>query len=139
MSIPNMPNPQEVNIQIDWTSEPTPVYSNGAQVVHSPREFCLVFTDFAGFAGRGAPEGVEEPRARVVSSVRVTPDVFFQLAAACASNWNKYINHVSEMGMGVQGPKFKLIGGGNFQLDGLEPAGSDGEAAAAAPPTNAPS
>ena len=126
MSIPNMPNPQEINIQIDWNSEPTPVYSNGAQVVHTAREFSMVFTDFAGFAGRGAPEGVEEPRARVVSSVRVTPDVFFQLAAACASNWNKYINHVSSMGMGVQnGPKFKLIGGGNFQLEGLEPAGSD--------------
>lgn len=128
MSGQNTTTPNEIAIQINWDSEPTPVYSNGAQIVHSPREFSLVFTDFAGFAGRGAPEGQDEPRASVVSSVRVTPDVFFQLAAACASNWNKYLNHAAEMGMGVQGPKFKLLGGGNFQLEGLEPAGSDTQA-----------
>jgi len=107
---------EEIDIRIDWTSEPAPVYANGAQVVHTQREFALVFTDFVGFESRGAPEGEQAPRARVVASIRLTPDVFFQLAAACGSNWNKFVNRFS--GPDADTPRFTVVGG-DIQLEGV--------------------
>ena len=44
--------PAQVQIDIDWSDEPMPVYANGAQMVHSHREFAIAFTEFAPFAGR---------------------------------------------------------------------------------------
>ena len=122
--------PQEIVIEIDWSDEPTPCYANGAQILNSQREFAIVFTDFVGFAGRGNAPKNEPPRAKIVSNVRLTPDVFFQLAAACASNWNKYVHRFGDPR--ARAPKFKVIGGGNFQLEGLEapapqgPPGTEG-------------
>lgn len=118
--VPTGPSePTPLIIEIDWSDEPTPVYANGAQILNSQREFAIVFTDFAGFAGRGNVPNDHPPKAKIVSNVRLTPDVFFQLAAACASNWNKYVNRFGESE--ALSPKFKLIGGGNMQLEGLEP------------------
>jgi hypothetical protein len=116
------PEQQQIVIEIDWSDEPTPVYSNGAQILNSQREFAVVFTDFVGFAGRGNASSDQPPKAKIVSNVRMTPDVFFQLAAACASNWNKFVNRFGDPQ--VRSPKFKIIGGGSFQLEGLEPPGS---------------
>ena len=98
------PDPNEgtqVEIEIDWSDEPMPVYANGAQIVHTPREFSIAFTDFAPFSGRRPkpypprPGEVHE-RARVVSTIRLTPDVFFQLVAAGADNWNKFTQTVGK-------------------------------------------
>lgn len=111
--------PQEIVIELDWSDEPAPVYSNGAQILNSQREFAIVFTDFVAFAGRGGVPANRPPKAKIVSNVRLTPDVFFQLAAACASNWNRYVNRFGDPR--ARNPKFKIIGGGNFQLEGLEP------------------
>ena len=116
--------PQEIVIEMDWSDEPPPVYANGAQILNSQREFAVVFTDFVGFVGRGNAPKDQPPRAKIVSNVRLHPDVFFQLAAACASNWNKYVNRFVDPS--VRAPKFKVIGGGQFQLEGLEPPGGDG-------------
>ena len=112
------PAEQQIVIEIDWSDEPPPAYANGAQILNSQREFALVFTDFGGFAGRGGAAMDRPPKAKIVSNVRGTPDVFFQLAAAAASNWNKYVNRVGDPR--VRAPKFKVIGGGEFQLEGLE-------------------
>lgn len=120
---PEQAGAEQVVIEIDWSDEPTPSYANGAQILNSQREFALVFTDFVGFAGRGGARPDQPPKAKIVSNVRMTPDVFFQLAAACASNWNKYVNRFGDPRS--RNPKFKIIGGGNFQLEGLEPPGSD--------------
>jgi hypothetical protein len=109
---------QQIVIELDWADEPTTVYANGAQVLNSQREFALVFTDFAAFAGRGNVPYDRPPKAKIVANVRVTPDVFFQLAAACASNWNKFVSRFGDPRAGS--PKFKLVGGGDFQLEGLE-------------------
>ena len=49
--------------------------------------------------------------------------VFFQLAAAFASNWNKFVNRFGDPR--AKSPKFKLIGAGQMQLEGLEPPGSE--------------
>lgn len=123
-----MPGPaqEQITIEIDWSDEPVPGYANGAQILNSQREFAIVFTDFVGFAGRGGAPLDRPPRAKIVSNVRMTPDVFFQLAAACASNWNKFVNRFGDPA--ARSPKFKVIGGGSFQLEGLEPpAGPTGE------------
>lgn len=107
---------QPIVIEIDWSDEPTPGYANGAQILNSQREFAIVFTDFVAFAGRGGASPSQPPKAKIVANVRLAPDVFFQLAAACASNWNKYVNRFGE-----GSPKFQLLGAGQMQLEGLEP------------------
>lgn len=111
--------PEQFVIELDWSDEPPPLYANGAQILNSQREFAIVFTEFSAFAGRGDVPHDQPPKAKIVSSVRLTPDVFFQLAAACASNWNKFVNRFGDPR--VRSPKFKLIGGGTMQLEGLEP------------------
>lgn len=116
------PPAENVTIEIDWSDEPIPVYTNGAQIVHSHREFAVAFTEFAPFAGRRPSpypprQGEVAERARVVSAVRLTPDVFFQLIAAGASNWNKFVDtHGGPLAEKM--PKFQLVGGeGVPQLD----------------------
>ncbi|MCC6525532.1 MAG: hypothetical protein IT373_22975 [Polyangiaceae bacterium] len=110
-----------VAIEIDWSSEPPPAYANGAQIVHSGREFALVFTDFVAFAGRGGA-GPDAARARVVASLRMTPDVFLQVAAACAANWNKFADHVADPAS--HPPRFALVGADGVGLEGAPPAKS---------------
>jgi hypothetical protein len=121
MSQPPSPN-EALRVDVDWSDEPMPVYSNGAQVVHTHREFAVAFTEFAPFAGRRVSPHPPRPgemheRARVVSAVRLAPDVFFQLIAAGASNWNKFVD--SHGGpMAAKMPKFQIVGGdGVPQLD----------------------
>jgi hypothetical protein len=116
------PTPEQILIEIDWSDEPEPLYANGAQILNTQREFAIVFTDFAGFPGRGGTTYDRPPKAKVVASLRVTPDVFFQLAAAFGSNWNKFVNRFGDPR--ARNPKFKLIGGG-MQLEGLEPPGTE--------------
>ncbi|MCA9607235.1 MAG: hypothetical protein KC619_16630, partial [Myxococcales bacterium] len=48
-------------------------------------------------------------QARVVSTVRMTPDVFFQLIAAGAENWNKFVDTYAQQA-GAQMPKFQVVG-----------------------------
>lgn len=117
--------PEQIVIELDWSDEPPPLYANGAQILNSQREFAIVFTEFSAFAGRGSVAYDRPPKAKIVSSVRITPDVFFQLAAACASNWNKFVNRFGDPR--VRSPKFKLIGGGSMQLEGLEAPEPEGE------------
>jgi hypothetical protein len=107
-------------IEIDWSDEPPTVYSNGAQIAHSGTEFSICFTEFAPIAGRRARGDGTNPRARVVSSVRLHPEIFFQLVVAAASNWNKFVNRLPPLG--PRPPKFQLVGATSFQLEGLEPA-----------------
>ena len=109
--------PQPPSLRIDWSTEPTPAYSNGVHAVHTQREFSLFFCDFVDLQGRGATEGGGDPNAKVVSSVRMTPDVFFQLAATVASNWNLYVQSFEDQDTT---PRFKLVGAAGFQLEGLE-------------------
>ena len=113
------PGQETVVIQIDWSDEPCPAYANGATVLNSHREFALMFTDFVPCAGRGNVELNEMPKAKLVGNIRMTPDVFFQFVASCATNWNKYVNQYGQAGATT--PKFKLVGGGKVQLEGLEP------------------
>lgn len=115
--------PEQIVIELDWADEPPVLYANGAQILNSQREFAILFTEFVAFAGRGGVPSDRPPRAKIVSNLRVTPDVFFQLAAAFASNWNKFVNRFGDPR--VKSPKFKLIGAGQMQLEGLEPPGTE--------------
>ncbi len=105
-------------LPIDWESEPTPAYANGAQVVHTPREFALLFTDMTQFPGRHATqEQPGEPRATISASLRMTPDTYFQVLCVLASNWNKFANeHIDPR---MRRPRFKLLDAGELQLEGL--------------------
>lgn len=114
---PHTPSGEEPQVGVDWSTEPPPVYANGAHSVYTQRDFALVFTEIAGFAGRGSAEGSVQPRARVVGSLRLTPDVFFQCVVTFASAWNKFIQRFGDP---HSTPRFKLIGGQGLQLEGLE-------------------
>lgn len=110
--------PQQIVIELDWGDEPPALYANGAQILNSQREFAIVFTDFVAFAGRGGVPHDRPPKAKIAANIRMTPDVFFQLAAACASNWNNFVNRFGDPR--ARSPKFKLMNGGGMQLEGLE-------------------
>jgi hypothetical protein len=111
-------------LPIDWSTEPTPASANGVQVLHGPQHFALLYTDMQGFAGRLAADGqVGSERARVVASLRMDPGTYFQVLAAMASNWNKYVEaHVPPQ---MRQPRFKLIDAGDAQLYGFEPPKDD--------------
>ncbi len=110
---------KQLVIELDYSDEPPALYANGAQILNTQREFAILFTEFVPLAGRGNVPADRPPKAKIVSSVRVTPDVFFQLAAAVASNWNKYVNQFGDPNQPT--PKFQLVGAGNMQLEGVEP------------------
>src|SRR5690242_10578331 len=61
-------------LPIDWSTEGTPAYANGMQILHRATEFALVFTDMAAFPGRLSPDGrAGNERAAVVASLRIAP------------------------------------------------------------------
>jgi hypothetical protein len=121
MTDPKNPPPGDAApeaLPIDWSTEPRPTYANGAQILHTPREFAFLFTDMVAFPGRLSPDGKPGgERASVVASLRMTPDVFFQMLCVFASNWNRFANEVIDPRM--RRPRFKLIDAGEMQLDGL--------------------
>lgn len=105
---------------IDWSTEPTPAAANGVQVLHAPRQFAVVFTDHAPFPGRNAIDHkAGNERARVVASLRMDPDTYFQALSVMASNWNRFVEaHVPPQ---MRQPRFKLIDAGDMQLHGFKP------------------
>ena len=59
-------------LPIDWSTEPAPVAANGVQVLGSPTQMALIFTDMVPFPGRLAKDdAVGEERARIVASLRL--------------------------------------------------------------------
>jgi len=112
--------PEEtITIQLDWSDEPPPVFANGSHVVATPREFALYFTEFAPMVGRGQVPRDQPPRAKVTGSLRMTPQAFFEMVTHCASSWNHFANATGDPGRPQ--PKFKLMGAGGLQLEGLAP------------------
>ena len=104
-------------LPIDWSTEPTPAYANGAHVVHTPSEFAVVFTEMSAFPGRHAESGeAGDERAMVAASIRTNPTVFFEMLCVFASNWNKFANELIDPRM--RKPRFKLVDAGDFQLEG---------------------
>ena len=109
---------------INWDTEPTPAYVNGVQVVHSPQDFALLFTEMRSFPGRHSTTGkAGDERASIAASIRMTPEVFFRMVCMLGSNWNRYVSeHVDPR---MRQPKFKLLDGGDMQLDGIKRAPED--------------
>jgi len=106
-------------LPIDWTTEPTPAAANGAQVLHTAQEFALLFTDMAMFPGRNAADGkTGSERARVVSSLRMHPDTYFQMLCVLTSNWNKFVE--ANVPPQMRQPRFKLLDAGEMQLYGIK-------------------
>lgn len=111
------PKPVEA-LPIDWSTEGRPVYTNGAHVIHTARDFSLLFTEAAAFPGRLAADGqAGNERAAIAASLRMSPDVFFQMLCVFASNWNKFANEMIDPRM--RRPRFKLIDAGDMQLEGI--------------------
>lgn len=118
---------QPAGLPIDWSTEPAPAYANGAHVVHTPREFAVVFDDTAPFPGRLAPrEDPQGTRGRIVSSLRVSPDAFFQIVCALASSWNRFAATFLDPRM--PRPRFVLADAGNARLDAQDPQEPPGRA-----------
>jgi hypothetical protein len=116
--------PETEALPIAWETEPPPVYTNGAHVVHSPTEFAVLFTEMSAFPGRHAENGkVGQERAMIAASLRTNPTVFFEMLCVFASNWNKFANEYIDPRM--RRPRFKLIDAGEFQLEGLPPSKSE--------------
>lgn len=108
------------SLPVDWSTEPTPVYSNGAHVVHTPREFSVVFDDTAPFPGRLAPPSDPgSTRGRIVASLRLGPDAFFQVVCALASSWNRYA--ATYFDPRNPRPRFVLVDAGQLKLDAQDP------------------
>jgi hypothetical protein len=111
--------PPEV-LPIDWSTEPMPAAANGLQVLATPAQFALVYTDMAPFPGRLAADGkAGHERARVVGSLRLTPDVYFQALCAMANSWNRFV--LESVDPRMRQPRFKLIDSGELQLFGIKP------------------
>jgi hypothetical protein len=107
--------PPDTNV--DWSTEETPAFVNGARVLCSGEDVALVFTEFQNFSGRAALPGGVAPRERVVSSLRMTPSTFFQIMASFASTWNQYVLENEKPDVV---PRFKLIGPPNVKLAGSD-------------------
>ena len=77
-------------------------------------------TDHAPFPGRNAIDHkAGNERARVVASLRMDPDTYFQALSVMASNWNRFVEaHVPPQ---MRQPRFKLIDAGDMQLHGFKP------------------
>ncbi|MGE0790278.1 MAG: hypothetical protein AB7S26_31675 [Sandaracinaceae bacterium] len=119
---PNAPNaqPEQPALPIDWSTEPAPVAANGIQVLHTPHQFAVLFTDMAMFPGRNAADGrTGSERARVVSSMRIDPETYFQALCVMASNWNKFVE--TNVPKQMRQPRFKLLDAGELQLYGIKP------------------
>ena len=78
---------------------------------------CIAFTEFQDLTGRGDAPPDRLPKAKISSSVRMTPDAFFDIATVLASSWNKFVKEHGDPA--ERTPKFKLIGS-TRQLDGLD-------------------
>lgn len=117
--------PKPEALPIDWSTEPTPAAANGVQVLHTPQQFALLFTDMAMFPGRYAPDGAAgNERARVVGSLRMDPDTYFQALCVMASNWNKFVE--ANVPPQMRQPRFKLLDAGEAQLYGIKPPKEEG-------------
>ena len=111
------------DLPVDWSTEPTPAYVSGAHCVSTPREFSLLFDESAAFPGRNRVRGESGPaRSRIVASLRIPPDTFFQVVCAMASSWNRFVDKFLDDRM--PRPKFKLIDSGEMQLENVETAKS---------------
>lgn len=118
--------PRVQTLPVDWSTEPTPAYANGAHVVHTPREFAVVFDDTAPFPGRLAPAGDPSTiRGRIVASLRLGPDAFFQVVCALASSWNRFT--ASYFDPRMPRPRFVLVDAGQLKLDAQDAPGAGAE------------
>ncbi len=109
-------------LPVDWSTEPTPAYANGGHVVHTPRDFAVLFTELAPFPGRGSGEAGRE-LAKIVASLRMTPDIYFQMLCMLTSNWNKFAAEMIDPRM--RKPRFKLLDAGDVQLEGIPKKSDD--------------
>ena len=103
--------------EVDWTSEPEPIFTNGVRVACTMRGMALVFTEYQPFPGRGAAVGSFEPRERVVASLRTSPETYFEMISSLASAWNEF---ALESGKPDVLPRFRLFGKTGVQLSGTE-------------------
>ncbi len=119
VAAPTPPEPDtERGLGVDWSTEPPPAYANGLQLACSDQDFALLFTELTRFPGRLAPGNQKgQERARVAASLRVHPDVFFQMLCLMASSWNQCVSETADPRL--RQPKFKLLDAGELQLRGL--------------------
>jgi len=101
----------DTKIELDWSTQPRPVFANFAQVSHTANEFILFFGDYML-----TPKVAEEikaggpAKAPIVAVVRTTPSTMFAIIHALIGNWNKYVENTKGM-EGLEPPKIEVGGG----------------------------
>lgn len=106
-----------IQFEVDWADEGPSVYANGAAVVANLRDVCVAFHEFQDLPGRGGAPAGHLPKAKIVATVRMTPEAFFDVVTTLASSWNRMVKEHGDPR--ERTPKFKLIGS-TRQLEGLD-------------------
>lgn len=84
-------NPPPVPAEIDWSTEPTPVFTNFV-TAHVLSEFIsLFFLDYNPAAVR-QPKDNPHVHIKVVSSLRMTPSAMAYLVGFLVQIWNAYVD-----------------------------------------------
>ena len=79
------------DLLVDWSTEPPALYVTGAHATYTPRECAMLFEESAPFPGRRAEPGAAGGnRSRLVASLRVSPEAYFKIVCALASNWYRF-------------------------------------------------
>jgi len=87
-----MPTQEQAAVRVLWDTEPPAVYANFAQVQCRGEEFAMVFASFSPEGPVPVPgEKLNAVNARIVSSVRLTPQTYFNLIQAMTRNWNRFV------------------------------------------------
>ncbi len=81
-----MAEAKQVDVRIDWGTEPVPIYSDIAAVYGRPDNFAIAFCAVSPGEIEAATDSVS---ARVVVSVRISTEVVPKLVESLVSTWNK--------------------------------------------------
>ena len=89
------PNAPVVPAEIDWSTEPSPVFTNFATVHVVAEYFSLFFLDYNAAAVR-QPNQTPHVHIRVVSSLRMTASAMAFLVGHLVLMWNAYVAALPE-------------------------------------------
>ena len=90
----------EVNILVDWSTEPPPLHANFASISSAQDEFAIVFCSLSPSGSRNA-DGSK--LGRIGASVRMNPGIFYRTTVAMIHIWNRWAHeHLNEAPLFIQ-------------------------------------
>jgi len=99
----SLPTQRVEKVRILWETEPPTLHSDFAAVgVRSPGDFSLTLCSISAGEAKIDESGKLAGDARIVASVRMTPQAFFGLASLMMSQWNAFVASI-----GQKHPRFR--------------------------------